>query len=214
MKRTLLACGLLVLFGLCLWGTLSIPDDTDCMQRWQETTGVVLSVTPSNYTYSCFLNGSIVKTINQRYEVVIATQNEKDNSLRLFTYCSSMEKYWCCNENQCNLTTIYHDEAYWDCYFFVSFNNTFTTLNVSVNQEVIAYYNDMNWEDGSPYAFDDYPLPWCVRTLPLTRILSIIGLVIVSIVVLCVLLFHFAFALVTLVRQRKGSTPNSEPFIQ
>src|SRR5579872_4560355 len=155
MKKVVLACTLLALFDLCLWGAISFPSK-NCFQKWQETLGVVLTIISTNYSYSCYLNGLIVETLNQKYEVVITTQ--KDNSVRLFHYCSSTENYWCCNENQCNLTTIYHAEPYSDCFFFVSSmnnnnNNTYTTLNVSINEEVIAYFNDEGWaDDTSPYA--------------------------------------------------------------
>ena len=100
---------LIVIFSLSVWGLIvTAKQDEICYQDWEETSGTVLSLSSKNYSFQCAINGLIYETINEKYEVKLGV-TQKDNSLRLFNYCSSTERYWCCiNNSECSLITIYH----------------------------------------------------------------------------------------------------------
>ena len=214
----LLFCwSLVVIFSLSVWGLIVTPKhNQDCSQDWQETNGTVLSLSSNNYSFQCVINGFNYETINEKYQVQFGAI-QKDSSLRLFNYCSSIEQYWCCINNtvtdECSLTTIYHGNTYEYCFSFVSVGTKYSTLNVSVNQQILAYYDDSGWADVSPYAFSDSPATDCFSSMSKKFYMCMIG-VAVSCLSLIYLTWFIYLERKKLFPNYFSRYPNTEPLIQ
>lgn len=174
----------LVIFSLSLWGIIVSPKQNQvCYQvEWKEINGTILSVSSKNYSFKCHINinGFISETMNEKYEVVTLTINEKKTG--------NNEKYWCCCNNtnntdeECAFITIYYhgNIKYEDCccFSFVSLGRYTSLPNVTVNEESIAWVKD---KKESSYAFSDSPSAAdCFSSITKKRFLSIIGVVLSS----------------------------------